>query len=150
MDYTDYQILNFLQKDAKTTLKTIGNTVGLTAPAVAERIRKMEDCGIIQNFSIRIDRTQVNCGISGFSLVALNPEVYNKFCLFCKTEPAIISHYHLAGEFNAMIRFAVPDIKSLDILLQRIKQFGNSRTSIELSTYFDYKDVMPFPDESNE
>lgn len=143
MDRTDYQILNILQKDSRTTLKIIGNAVGLTSPAVSERIHRMEDDGIIQNYSVNIDRSRINYNIIGFTLVALNPEVYDEFCSFCRTNPTVICHYHLVGIFNAMIRFAVSDTKSLDIFLQKIKRFGNSRTSIELCTYFSCKDVMP-------
>ena len=47
MDRTDYQILNLLQRDSRTTLKTIGDRVGLTAPAVSERIRRMEEKGAV-------------------------------------------------------------------------------------------------------
>ena len=143
MDDTDYQILNILQGDSRTTLRTIGGMVGLTSPAVAERIKKMEASGVIQNFSVRVDRARINCRILGFSLVALAPKVYDEFCLFCRREPAVICHYHLVGVFNAMIRFAVSDTQSLDALLQKIKTFGNSRTSIELCTYFDCKDLAP-------
>ena len=57
MDRTDYQILNILQSDSRTTLKSIGDRVGLTAPAVSERIRRMEEKGVIRHFSISIDRT---------------------------------------------------------------------------------------------
>ena len=46
MDRTDYQILNILQKDCRTTLKHIGDQVGLTAPAVSERVRRMEEKGV--------------------------------------------------------------------------------------------------------
>ena len=45
MDRTDYQILNLLQADSRTTLKTIGDRVGLTAPAVSERIRRIKQYG---------------------------------------------------------------------------------------------------------
>ena len=48
MDRTDYQILNILQKDCRTTLKHIGDQVGLTAPAVSERVRRMEEKGVIR------------------------------------------------------------------------------------------------------
>ena len=50
MDRTDYQILNILQKDCRTTLKNIGDQVGLTAPAVSERVRRMEERGVIGPF----------------------------------------------------------------------------------------------------
>lgn len=46
MDRTDYQILNLLQNDCRATLKVIGEQVGLTAPAVSERIRRMEETGV--------------------------------------------------------------------------------------------------------
>ena len=47
MDRTDYQILNILQEDCRATLKNIGDQVGLTAPAVSERIRRLETQGVI-------------------------------------------------------------------------------------------------------
>lgn len=141
MDRTDYQILNILQKDSRTTLKAIGSMVGLTPPAVSERIRRMESAGVIRNYSVNIDRSRIDYNITGFTLVALRPEAYDAFCSFCKTEPAVICHYHLAGIFNAMIRFAVFNINSLELFLHQIKKFGNSRTSIELGTYFASKDI---------
>ena len=66
MNRTDYQILNLLQADSRTTLKAIGDRVGLTAPAVSERIRRMEDKGVIQSFSIHVDRTLLDCNLTGF------------------------------------------------------------------------------------
>ena len=74
MDCTDYKILNLLQRDSRTTLKTIGSKVGLTAPAVSERIRRMEEQEVIKRFSISIDRNRLDCNLSGFILVALCPE----------------------------------------------------------------------------
>ena len=74
MDRTDYQILNLLQRDSRTTLKCIGDQVGLTAPAVSERIRRMEEKGVIKGFSIRVDRNLLDSNMTGFILVAPSPE----------------------------------------------------------------------------
>ena len=134
MDRTDYQILNLLQADSRTTLKAIGDQVGLTAPAVSERIRRMEDRGVIKGFSINIDRNRLDCNMTGFILVAPAPEKYNRFCQFCENTPAIVAHHHVIGVFNALLRFAVADIK----------QYGDSQTSVELGAYFEQKDV-PLP-----
>ena len=49
-----------------------------------------------------------------------------------KRHPAIISHYHTIGVFNALLRFSVKDTEELDRLLAPIKQYGNSQTSVEL------------------
>ena len=141
MDRTDYKILNILQADSRTTLKDIGDHVGLTAPAVSERIRKMEEHGIIRGFHIDVDRERLDCSMTGFILVAPEPEKYNSFCDFCQKNPAIISHYHVIGVFNALLRFAVRGTRELDELLSSIKHYGNSQTSVELKTYFETKEI---------
>ena len=144
MDRTDYQILNLLQRDCRATLKSVGDQVGLTAPAVSERVRRMEEKGIIRSFRIDVDRRRLDCGITGYILVAPEPDKYGRFCEFCRSEPSIVSHSHVIGVFNAILRFAVRDTEELDRLLAAIKQYGNSQTSVELSTYFDVKDI-PLP-----
>lgn len=144
MDRADYKILNLLQQDSRITLRQIGAQVGLTPPAVSERIRKLEEDGIIRSFRIHIDRTMLDCGITGFILVSPESEKYNAFCDFCKNNPAITEHHHVVGVYNAILRFAVKDTNTLDTLLADIKTFGNSCTSVQLNTYFDCKDI-PLP-----
>ena len=139
MDRTDYQILNILQADCRATLKCIGDQVGLTAPAVSERVRRMEEKGVIRDFRIDIDRARLDSGMTGFILVALEPEKY------CRNAPGIISHYHVIGVFNALLRFAVRGTRELDELLSAIKRYGDSQTSVELKTYFESKDI-PMPE----
>lgn len=141
MDRTDYKILNILQTDSRTTLKDIGDHVGLTAPAVSERIRKMEEQGVIRGYHIDIDRERLDCNMTGFILVAPEPEKYNSFCDFCAKNSAIISHYHVIGVFNALLRFAVRGTRELDELLSSIKHYGDSQTSVELKTYFETKEI---------
>ena len=141
MDQTDYRILNLLQQDCRTTLKNIGDQVGLTAPAVSERVRRMEEQGVIRGYRAEVSREALHCGISGFVLVALPPEKYDAFCEFCRENPAIISHYHVIGVFNTLLRFAVRGTRELDELLSSVKHYGDSQTSIELRTYFETKEL---------
>ena len=86
MDRTDYQILNLLQDDSRCTLRRMGDLVGLTPPAVSERIRRMEESGVIRGYHIDIDRTKLDCNITGFISVALEPDKYDKFCDFIQSE----------------------------------------------------------------
>ena len=141
MDRTDYQILNILQKDSRATLKSIGDQVGLTAPAVSERARRMEEQGIIRGYHIDVDRERLNCNMTGFIYVAVEPEKYNDFCQFARNETSVVSHYHIIGVFNALLRFAVRGTRELDELLSAIKHYGDSQTSVELKTYFETKEL---------
>ena len=141
MDGTDVRILNLLQADSRITLRRIGEQVGLTPPSVAERIRKMEDDGIICRYRIDIDRTKLDYAMVGYILVAPEPDRYAAFCAFCREQPAITEHHHVIGPYNAILRFAVRDTEELDALLSRIKTYGDSRTSVELKTLFEAKDL---------
>ena len=145
MDRTDYQILNILQSDCRTTLKGIGDQVGLTAPAVSERMRRMEEKGIVLSYRIDVDREKLNANMSGFIFVAPRAKNYTQFCEFCKSSPSIVSHYHTIGVFNALLRFSVQSAQELDTLLKTIKNYGDSQTSVELKTYFETKDI-PLPE----
>ena len=141
MDRTDYQILNILQRDCRATLKSIGDQVGLTAPAVSERTRRLEEQGIIRSYRVEVDRERLNYNISGFIWVAPEPDKYSEFCEFCLKQPAITAHHHTIGVFNALLQFSVEGTQELEALLSSIKQYGNSQTSVALKTYFDYKDI---------
>ena len=90
MDRTDYQILNLLQDDSRCTLRRMGDLVGLTPPAVSERIRRMEESGVIRGYHIDVDRTKLDCNITGFISVALEPDKYDKFCDFCASQLSLI------------------------------------------------------------
>ena len=90
MDRTDYQILNILQRDSRTTLKSIGDQVGLTAPAASERTRRLEEQGILRAYRVDVDREKLNCNMTGFILVAPEPDKYASFCDFCEKHPAML------------------------------------------------------------
>ena len=63
-------------------------------------------------------------------------------CDFCVQTPEIMAFYHMVGNFNVLLCFAVPDVKTLDALVGRVRTFGDSRTSIELQTVFEKADAI--------
>lgn len=141
MDATDYRILNLLQKDCRMTLREIGEQVNLTPPSVSERIRKLEDEGIIEGYRAAVNRTRIGYAVGGFILASPEPAKYAAFCAFCEEQQAITEHHHMIGNYNALLRFSVRDTNELDNLLSAIKTFGDSRTSVELQCLFPTKDL---------
>ena len=108
----------------------------------------MEDEGTIRAFPVRIDRTKLDCSITGFIMVAPDPDKYASFCRFCEQSDAILEHHHVIGPYNAILFFAMQDTHALDALLNGIKSYGDSRTSVALKTYFELKD-LPIPLETD-
>ena len=147
MDATDVRILNLLQADCRMTLREIGEQVNLTPPSVSERIHKLEDEGIIEGYSIAVNRARIGYAVGGYILAAPEPAKYAAFCAFCEKHPAIAEHHPLIGNYNALLRFSVRDTDELDELLSLIKTYGDSRTSVELKCVFRAKD-LPIAEEA--
>ena len=143
MDNTDIKIINILQANCKTSTREIGQQVGLTAPAVAERINRLKDAGVIEGFHAKINDALMGNHICAFVLINVPPKSYESFCRFCEETPSIVEHSHIVGLNNGLLKIRVSDSEELEALLRQTRQFGLSNTSVLLSTYFTQK---PFPE----
>ncbi|MBN7773278.1 Lrp/AsnC family transcriptional regulator [Clostridium aminobutyricum] len=142
MDNTDYNIINILQKDGRSTIKEIGQQVSLTSPAVAERIRRLESAGIIKGYTAEIDIMKLGKGISAYINVDVYPKKYELFCKFCENTEAIMEHHHIVGVHNSLLKIFVDDSEALEALLGQIKIYGTSQTSVLLKSYFTKKEII--------
>ena len=139
MDQTDLNIMNILQENCKTTTREIGKIVGLTAPAVSERIARLRETGGIKSFGAKLDPSAISKHMSAYVMVNVPPENYELFLNFTNNSPAIIEHHHIIGPNNALLKLIVTDVGTLEEELKKIRKFGLSETAIVLSTYFDHK-----------
>ncbi|MBE6034411.1 MAG: Lrp/AsnC family transcriptional regulator [Clostridiales bacterium] len=141
MDNTDLNIINILQKNGRSTIKEIGEQVGLTSPAVTERIRRLEGAEVITGYTAKVDLSKMGKKISAYINVDVYPKKYELFCKFCQETDEIIEHHHIIGVYNSLLRVAVESSEQLELLLGHIKDYGNSQTSVLLKSYFKNKDV---------
>ena len=136
MDATDQRILNLLQAEARMTLREIGERVNLTPPSVSERIHKLEDEGIIEGYSIAINREKIGYAVGGYIMASPEPAKYAAFCAFCEKHPAITEHHHLIGTYNALLHFYVRDTDELDELphemLELADEFSAAGARLEM------------------
>ena len=127
MDNTDIKIINILQENCKTSTREIGQKVGLTAPAVAERINRLKDAGVIEGFHAQINETLLGSNISAYALVNVPPKEYEPFCRFCENDPSIVEHHHIVGLNNVLIKMRVGNAQDLEVLLEQIRTIDKQR-----------------------
>lgn len=142
MDQTDIKIMNILQQDCKTTTREIGKMVGLTAPAVSERIARLKETGAIVGFRAKLNLAQLGSRLFAYILINVPPENYAAFCEFAEKSPMIVEHHHIIGPNNALLKVCVADAAALEQQLVEIRKFGLSQTSVVLNTYFDQKPLL--------
>ncbi len=136
MDNTDLKIISYLQKYGRASIKEISGQVNLSSPAVTERIKRLEEDGVIEGYHADINYLKMGKTIQAFVTVDCDPKKYDAFCKFCEENNLIESHFHIIGPYNAMLHVAASDSDELAGLLSQIQFYGMSQTSVILNTLF--------------
>ena len=134
LDEVGWQILTVLQEDARLSYTEIGRRVGLSLPAVAERVRRMEEAGIIIGYRAEIDVKKIGLGITAFIRVATLSENYPALNSLLKSMPEVLESHHLAGADSFIVKVVASSIPHLEALITRLGPFGQTTTSVVLSS----------------
>lgn len=139
MDNIDSNILEILKENGRTTASEISREVKLSIPAVSERIRKLEDSGIIKEYTIRINRDDL--GYKLLAIIFVNIGQTANIQSFRNTiikYPEVIECHHMAGEYDYMLKVLLKDTTELEdfisMKLKAIKGVEKSNTLVVLST----------------
>ena len=139
MDSDDYQILDLLQKHGRISHSDLSAQVGLSLPAIAERIKKLEAAGVILGYTALVDAKKLGQGITAFISVQIDdPASYPQFSGALLKVPEVTECHHVVGEFDYLVKVKTRDTTSLESLISdRIRPIdgvGRTRTVIVLST----------------
>lgn len=140
MDITDLKILEELQLNGRITMTELGKKVALTAPAAAERIRKMEEKDVIRNYTIALNPEKVNKPISAFIL--FDTEKCHQFVEYCKTYPDVVECHRLAGQYSYIVRIMTSSVAKLEDFINNTMKYGKSSTLITLSSPIDGRPIQ--------
>jgi Lrp/AsnC family leucine-responsive transcriptional regulator len=122
IDDTDRKILDLLQRDSRLTNAAIGAEVGLTAPSVFERIRKLEQRGVITGYTARVDAAALGRPLTAFiRLTAVYDEKHDPGMRTLALDPDVLELYNVAGEDCFLIKTRVSAPHDLQSLLNRIR-----------------------------
>ena len=123
MDDIDRRLLNALQIDASESLEKLGERVGLSRNACWNRVKRLEDAGIIKSRVALVDSTKINLDLSVFIAVRTDehdPEWLENFARETRAIPEILGVYRTSGDLDYLIRARVPDVAAYDELYQRL------------------------------
>ncbi len=139
MDYIDYKILKELKANAREKASVISEKIGLSVSTVIDRIRKMEDSGIISGYTVEINQKKTGNDMTALMEVSLeHPKYYNDFTEMIKNHPNIVDCYYLTGEFDFILKVVTDSSDSLEMIHRKIKSMdGVSATN----THFVLKSV---------
>jgi Lrp/AsnC family leucine-responsive transcriptional regulator len=134
LDDAGVQILRNLQENARISFSELGRAVGLSSPAVAERVRRLEETGYIKGYRAIVAPEKIGFPITAY--VNMRDGVYKLKDMddIIGTTPEIVEMHHLSGSDGIMLKVLVSSVVHLESVLNKLNNFGETTTSILLSS----------------
>lgn len=139
LDKTDYAILKCLKENARMKASDIGKRINLSVSAIIERIKKMENAGIIESYTITLNQKMLGNDLIALMDVSLeHPKFYDDFVNMVKNNENIQSCYYLTGKYDFVLKVLTDSSENLEKLHREIKSLEGVSTT---ETHFVLKAV---------
>ncbi len=133
IDTLNWQILDSLQKNARQSFAEIGRKVGLTSPAVAERVKKMEDNGIIKGYKAQVSYHKTGHQLKAVITLRAFMGRLKPFLEKVKEFKEVINCYRITGNENIIMEVVLYDQSHLEEFIDKLITYGETKTHIILS-----------------
>jgi Lrp/AsnC family leucine-responsive transcriptional regulator len=134
IDEIDRKILKELQEDARTSYAELGRRVGLTTPAVIERVRKLEDAGIILGYRADIDTAKVGLPITAYVRMSISGVDYSHIIEVAQQSSEVLECHRGTGGDSFIMRVVLSSVEHLQEVIDRLTPYGITTTTIVLSS----------------
>ena len=143
LDSLNWKILEALQQNARMSFSEIGRKVGLTSPAVAERVKKMEDKGIIKGYKVQVSYNKTGHQLKAIITLKVFMGRLKPFLDKVKDFREVINCYRITGNENIILEVVLYDQAHLEVFIDKLITYGETRTHIVLSNVVEQAPVKP-------
>jgi len=134
LDGVNLRLLCELQGDPRLSMTELGRRVGMSSPAVTERIRRMEEAGVIRGYRVDIDPAALGLPLTAYVRLRPNPGQLANFADLARSIPETVECHRITGEDCFIVKVFLPEIGQLDHLIDRFLRYGTTTTSIVQSS----------------
>ena len=134
MDELDWKILALLQANGRISYTELARQVHLSVPAVTERVKRLESAGVIDGYTARINPAAAGYPVSALIGITVPQPAKAKFLKLLESIPEVVECHHVTGADSYVMRFVAVSMAHLEQLIERINLYGETRTSIVMST----------------
>jgi Lrp/AsnC family leucine-responsive transcriptional regulator len=134
LDTTDRSLLAELQADGRLSLAELGRRVGLSPPAVADRLRRLETSGAIAGYRVEVDPRALGYALGAIVRVRPAPRQIAKVADVARDTPEVVECHRITGEDCFFVKLHVRDVAHLEEVIDRFTPFGQTTTSIVQSS----------------
>lgn len=149
VDPISRRLLQLLAADGRASYQGLADEVGLSRPAVMERVKRLEEAGHILGYTARIDRAKAGFPITAFVNVryaATDQDEAERAIRALAANPSVLEAHHVAGDDCFILKVAAPSLEALERIIKTLREPGlsaSTRTTIVLSSVFEKAGVVP-------
>ncbi|WP_299118991.1 Lrp/AsnC family transcriptional regulator [uncultured Winogradskyella sp.] len=143
IDSLNWKILKCLQENSRMSNVEIGKRVGISSPAVSERIKKMEDAEIIQAYTTLVSPFEVGYQLKALITLRAFMGMLKPFLEKVKTYDEVINCYRITGNENIVMEVVLKNQKHLETFIDQLISYGETKTQIVLSQVIKHSEVKP-------
>jgi Lrp/AsnC family transcriptional regulator, leucine-responsive regulatory protein len=133
LDKKDRQILMALQLDARQSLSALGKRIGLSQPAVSERVKKLEEAGVIEGYGARINLRSVGLRLQAVVRVRTSHEHIRRYVALFQSMPEVLDVVRVTGEDCFVVRCVFAEAEDMERVVDQLAAHGSVSTSLVLS-----------------
>lgn len=141
LDALNSKILMCLQENARQSNAEIGRQVGISSPAVSERIKKMEDLGIIEGYKALVSPFEMGYQLKAIITLRAFMGKLKPFLEKVKSYDEVINCYRITGDENIVMEVVLKNQKHLESFIDQLITYGESKTQIVLSRVIKQKEI---------
>jgi len=142
IDTINWKILECLQHNSRQTNTEISKNVGISSPAVAERIRKMKDTGIIEGYFTKVSYFRTGHQLKAIITLRAFMGKLKPFLVKVKTFQEVVNCYRITGNENIVMKVVLKDQKHLEQFIDQLILYGETRTQIVLSNIIENNPIV--------
>jgi Lrp/AsnC family transcriptional regulator, leucine-responsive regulatory protein len=139
LDDLNWHILEELQQNGRLSTVEIGRRIGLSAPAVADRIQKLEDQGYIKGYQTMLDLDKMGLTIRALINFKTTQMKHAEMIRLIESLPEVTEWFTITGNYCVMLKIATSSSEKLAALIERLEEFGETNTSLILAQNPDRK-----------
>jgi Lrp/AsnC family leucine-responsive transcriptional regulator len=133
-DRKNVELLRFLQKKPRASITELARHVGMSSPAVKERILRIEESGILQSYRVELNPKKLGYSVMAFVRIRPLPGHSSKIGEVARSMPQITECHRVTGEDCFILKLHIKEIEQLDRVLDKLLMYGQTTTSIVQST----------------
>jgi Lrp/AsnC family leucine-responsive transcriptional regulator len=134
LDDINWKLLRLLQQNARSSFSELGRAVGLSPPAVAERVRRLEEAGVISGYHAQVDPAKAGLPLLAFMRLAEVGERGERVVALVSAMPEVLECHRVTGSDSFILKILATSIAHLEALIDRFTPYGQVTTSLVLSS----------------